>query len=101
MCSPVFALPPRYVGPRVVGPRVVVPVRPVPVPVRPLAPPAASPYRTAVAVQRALSARGYYGGPIDGDIGPGSRAAIRAYQADHGMEVTGEIDGQLLRSLGV
>ena len=99
-CAPAFALPPRFYGPRV-GPRIVVPIRPiVPVPV-PARPAPASPYRTAVAVQRALAGRGYYGGPIDGDIGPGSRAAIRAYQADHGMEVTGEIDGPLLRSLGI
>ena len=55
----------------------------------------------AVDVQRELRRRGYYHGVIDGDIGPGSRAAIRAYQAHHGLAVTGRIDGGLLRSLGV
>lgn len=55
----------------------------------------------AVDVQRALARRGFYRGGIDGDIGPGTRAAIRAYQYNHGLEVTGRIDGTLLRSLGI
>ena len=55
----------------------------------------------AVDVQRALARRGYYRGGIDGDIGPGTRAAIRAYQYHRGFEVTGRIDGTLLRSLGI
>lgn len=54
-----------------------------------------------VDVQRALARRGYYRGSIDGDIGPGTRAAIRSYQYTRGLEVTGRIDGTLLRSLGV
>lgn len=52
-------------------------------------------------VQSALRRRGYYYGPVDGDIGPGSRAAIRAYQRDRGLAVTGRIDSSLLRSLGI
>ncbi|MCX7898542.1 MAG: hypothetical protein N2444_00365 [Methylocystis sp.] len=31
----------------------------------------------AKSIQRALKARGVYGGPIDGDIGPATRAAVR------------------------
>lgn len=54
-----------------------------------------------VDVQRELRRRGYYRGPLDGDIGPGSRAAIRAYQADRGLGVSGRIDSTLLRSLGL
>ena len=50
-------------------------------------------------VQAALSSRGYYRGPIDGDIGPGSRAAIRAYQRDHRLPMSGRIDDPLLRAL--
>lgn len=50
-------------------------------------------------VQRGLSRRGYYHGPIDGDIGPGSRASIRAFQADNGFAPTGRIDRGLLESL--
>ena len=55
----------------------------------------------AVDVQRELRRRGYYRGSIDGDIGPGSRAAIRSYQADRGVRVTGRIDSSLLRALGI
>ena len=52
-------------------------------------------------VQRALRREGYYSGPVDGDIGPRSRAAIRDYQADHGLSASGRIDSRLLRSLGI
>jgi peptidoglycan hydrolase-like protein with peptidoglycan-binding domain len=54
-----------------------------------------------VAVQRALARLGYYRGPIDGDIGPGSRSAIARYQRDHGFAVTGTINSTLLRALGI
>ena len=54
---------------------------------------------TAPAVQRALARRGYYHGPIDGQIGPGSRRAIASYQAHHGLRATGLIGPSLLRSL--
>lgn len=54
-----------------------------------------------VDVQRELRRRGYYRGAIDGDAGPGTRAAIRAYQDDRGLAVTGRIDRSLLRALGV
>ena len=54
-----------------------------------------------VDVQRALRHDGYYRGDIDGDIGPGTRGAIRQYQYDHHLEVTGRIDRSLLRSLGI
>ncbi len=52
-------------------------------------------------VQRALAKRGYYRGPIDGQIGAGSRAAIRRYQAARRLPVTGAIDRYLVRSLGL
>ena len=55
----------------------------------------------AVNVQRALRSRGYYKGSVDGDIGSGSRSAIRAYQRDHGLSVSGRIDTALLRSLRI
>ncbi len=54
-----------------------------------------------VDVQRALKRRGYYSGGIDGDIGPASRAGIRAYQNEHGLDPSGRIDSALLRSLGL
>jgi len=55
----------------------------------------------AVNVQERLAERGYYNGPIDGEIGPGTRHAISNYQADYGLWVTGRINGQLLASLGL
>jgi len=50
-------------------------------------------------VQERLSEQGYYDGPIDGDIGPGSRHAIAHYQADQGLRVDGRIDDPTLVSL--
>jgi hypothetical protein len=50
-------------------------------------------------VQSKLARKGYYGGVIDGAIGSQTRAAIRAYQVDRGLPVSGRIDGALLRSL--
>ncbi len=52
-------------------------------------------------VQRALRREGYYDGPVDGDIGPRSRSAIREFQAENGLYVTGRIDSRLLRALGI
>jgi hypothetical protein len=55
----------------------------------------------AVDVQRELRHRGYYRGSLDGDVGPGTRAAISRYQNDRGLPPTGRIDRNLLRSLGI
>jgi len=55
----------------------------------------------AADVQRALRSKGYYHGSVDGLIGSGSRAAIRSYQRDRGMAITGRIDRELLRSLRI
>lgn len=54
-----------------------------------------------VAVQQELANRGYYTGPIDGDVGPGTRNAIVRYQEDNGMVPTGAIDEDLLNSLQI
>jgi len=55
----------------------------------------------AVSVQAGLAQRGYYHGAIDGEIGSGSRQAIRAFQAAQGLPVTGMIDPKLLKALGI
>jgi len=55
----------------------------------------------AVSVQSELAQRGYYHGAVDGVIGSGSRQAIRAFQADQGLPVTGLIDPKLLNALGI
>ena len=54
----------------------------------------------AVQVQSDLANAGYYRGPVDGLVGPGTQAAIAAYQRDNGLAVTGTINGALLQSLG-
>ncbi len=44
-------------------------------------------------MQVALQVLGFYEGAIDGDIGPKSRRAISAYQAENGLDTTGSISG--------
>lgn len=52
-------------------------------------------------VQRALAARGYYYGPIDGILGPATRGAIQRYQIERGLAVTAAIDEPTLATLGL
>jgi hypothetical protein len=52
-------------------------------------------------VQAQLYNEGYYDGPIDGILGPDTRAAIADYQADHGLAVTASIDEPTVASLGL
>jgi len=56
---------------------------------------------TVAAVQRRLARGGYYHGAIDGVIGPGTRAAVRAYERNNGLPVDGVIDRALLRTMGL
>jgi peptidoglycan hydrolase-like protein with peptidoglycan-binding domain len=55
-----------------------------------------------LATQAALMAAGYDVGPdgADGKLGKNTTAAIKKYQADHGLPVTGKIDDALTSSLG-
>jgi hypothetical protein len=52
-------------------------------------------------VQTQLYNEGYYDGPIDGVLGPDTRAAIADYQTDHGLAVTAGIDEPTVESLGL
>jgi peptidoglycan hydrolase-like protein with peptidoglycan-binding domain len=52
-------------------------------------------------VQVALMGQGLFEGPIDGTVGPGTRAALRAFQQSHGLQVTGTITHQTLDALHV
>jgi hypothetical protein len=52
-------------------------------------------------VQSALAKRGYYRGPIDGVIGTRSRRAIRDFQNEQGLPVTGSIDVKLIKILRI
>ena len=50
-------------------------------------------------VQRALAREGYYDGAVDGVMGAGTRRALRNYQRDHGLDVTGGITEGLIEAL--
>jgi len=52
-------------------------------------------------VQAELTRLGYYHGPIDGNVKPGTPTsrAIANYQRVHHLPVTGAIDGDLIASL--
>jgi hypothetical protein len=54
-----------------------------------------------VTVQSRLARAGYYHGPIDGVMGPGTSYAIRAYERNRGLRVDGVISGPLLRNMGL
>ena len=54
-----------------------------------------------IQVQAALRQRKYYTGAIDGLLGPGTQAAIRAYQVDRNLPVTGKLDPELISDLGL
>jgi len=58
-------------------------------------------YPVEVAVQAQLKKLGYYGGAVDGVVGPGTQKAIAKYQAAEGLAVTGTITPALLKSLGI
>jgi N-acetylmuramoyl-L-alanine amidase len=60
-----------------------------------------TPDQVIVDVQVALQGQGYYPGSIDGDIGPQTRAALAAFQADNGLEVTSAVDQPTLETLGI
>jgi len=60
-----------------------------------------SPDQVTVNVQEQLAAAGYYDGPIDGILGPMTREAIAAYQADNGLAITSAIDEPTLATMGL
>lgn len=53
------------------------------------------------ALQEALAERGYDPGPIDGIIGAGTRAALRAWQKDNALPADGYASGGVLNALGL
>ena len=60
-----------------------------------------APDQVIVDVQVELQRDGYYTGPIDGILGPMTRQAIAAFQADHGLAITSAIDEPTLATLGL
>src|SRR5712691_6096840 len=57
--------------------------------------------QTTATVQRVLKDQGFYYGDINGQKTADTTAAIRRYQIRNGLQITGEIDAETLRSLGV
>jgi len=49
--------------------------------------------------QDLLNLNGYFVGPVDGVVGPRTSLAIRTYQANHGLSVTGGPSPELLEHL--
>ena len=80
-------------------PRVPIPI--VPIPGRPPIPPPDEGSSLVAQVQRKLKRLGLYEGPVDGDLGRGTRGAIRAFQGEHELAVTGNLDRPTLRALGL
>ena len=52
-------------------------------------------------VQMRLQQAGTYNGGIDGLWGPQTEAAVRGYQQQHNLNVTGQLDGDTLASLNL
>jgi hypothetical protein len=60
-----------------------------------------APNQVVVNVQVELQRDGYYVGRIDGVLGPMTRHALAAFQADHGLAVTAAIDEATVLTLGL
>src|SRR6266508_5259442 len=52
-------------------------------------------------VQQALKDDGFYYGEVNGDMNANLTAAIRRYQIRNGLQVSGELNDETLRSLGI
>ena len=61
----------------------------------------AASHKDAKAVQQSLSDKGFYHGPIDGIVGPQTRAGIREYQKSENLPVTGRLDAETAGKLVV
>jgi peptidoglycan hydrolase-like protein with peptidoglycan-binding domain len=51
--------------------------------------------------QETLRGLGYRSGPIDGVMGPGTAAALRAFQQRQGLRATGRANPETLAALGI
>ncbi len=51
--------------------------------------------------QLRLKKLGYYRGPVDGDFGRGSRAALAGFQRRNGLRPTGSLDGRTIKALRI
>jgi hypothetical protein len=76
-----------------------------PTPAKPAKPAKPAPAPTSgnqnVKIQEALKARGFYTGKIDGDLGPKSREAIKAFKVKNGLPADGVPGPKVLELLGL
>ena len=54
-----------------------------------------------IKAQQALKDDGFYSGPVDGTMSQGTREAIRAFQQSNHLNVTGALDDDTARELGL
>jgi peptidoglycan hydrolase-like protein with peptidoglycan-binding domain len=52
-------------------------------------------------VQEELKAQGFYAGPVNGDFGPYTQAALAQYQLSRPLPASGQLDVDTLLALGV
>ncbi len=52
-------------------------------------------------IQKALQAAGFYTGPVDGNLGPNTMAAVGAFQKSKGLADDGYLTVETVRALGV
>jgi hypothetical protein len=57
------------------------------------------PHDSVSGAQARLGNLGFHPGPVDGDAGPRTQAAVRAFQRTEGLDATGELDGATLSKL--
>lgn len=57
--------------------------------------------QTTARVQQALKDQGFYYGAVTGQQTADTTAAIRRYQIRNGLQITGEIEAETIRSLGI
>ncbi len=73
---------------------------PQPVTPQPPAPQAMSPQQRIQAVQTALNSNGAHLA-VDGRMGPKTEAALRSFQRQHNLHVTGRPDSETVSALGI
>lgn len=54
---------------------------------------------TGKQIQQALKNAGFYSGKIDGEIGPKTKKAIEAFQAQHGLKADGKVGPKTWKAL--